>query len=89
MPEPLALPFGEPPTDHLTPSADLDVVTWKSILFCATVVNWIGSTFVTFVGTSDVTEGPRPPTGLMIAEVWVIECPTPRVIQSSVTRTRL
>ena len=69
MLEPVALPFGSPPTLHFTPSAALEVVTWKSILFCATVVSMIGSTLATLVGTSDVTDGPRPPTGLMMAEV--------------------
>ena len=36
-----------------------------------------------------VTVGPRPPTGLMIEDVWVMLCPVSRVVQRSVTRTRL
>jgi hypothetical protein len=38
---------------------------------------------------SPVTDGPRPPTGLMIEEVWVTLCAVARVDQSRWTRTRL
>src|SRR5215203_1328005 len=36
-----------------------------------------------------ITDGPRPPTGLMIEDVWVMLCVVFRVFQTSVTRTRL
>src|SRR5215216_5755830 len=89
-PEPAAEPCGSPPTDQVTSWAEVEVVARKSALCTAALVISSGSLFeLGDVIVSEVMEGPRPPTGLMIADVWVIDCPTPRVLQLSVTRTRL
>ena len=65
------------------------MVTWKVTASVPMSVIEIGSAFGAFVGVSDVTDGPSPPTGLMMADVCVIDWPVSRVVQLSVTRTRL
>ncbi len=70
--------------------AGVEVVAWKVALVTPALSISSGLLFeVGLVITSEVTDGPRPPTGLMIAEVWVTVCDTFRVVQVRVTRTRL
>src|SRR5215210_3690691 len=87
---PVACPLVLPLTDHVTLVADVDVVALKRAKSASDSIRYGSS--VRLVGCSmmrPVTDGPRPPTGLMIEEVWVMLWPVCRVVQRSVTRTRL
>src|SRR3954470_15436236 len=87
---PDALPWVLPLTDQFTSAALDDVLALN--LTGVVSVSTVSGFAVVLAGLSMMspsTEGPRPPTGLMIEEVWVTLWPVARVFQLSVTRTRL
>src|SRR5215218_3091845 len=91
---PSALPCESPLTDQLSSAAKPEVVARKlaELIGLAEELSIRTSSVELDAGevmVRPVTEGPRPPTGLMIEEVCVTLCVVARVDQTSRTRTRL
>src|SRR3954447_14159988 len=91
---PLALPCESPLIDQLRSAAKPELVARKlaELIGLAELLSIRTSSVELDAGeviVRPVTDGPRPPTGLMIEEVWVTLCAVARVDQSRWTRTRL
>src|SRR5215208_1400079 len=91
---PLALPCASPLIDQVSSAAKPDEIARKSAEltgFCE--LDSIRTSFpdveAGLVIVRPDTDGPRPPTGLMIDEVCVTLCWVARVDHTSRTRTRL